>query len=81
MTDGPLPATDAGSKRRLLGTFILIFGLTVYCFAVAILADVLGPKPWWADILLFVVAGVAWVFPCKPLLRWMQTGRWSKADA
>ena len=28
------------------------------------------------SVLYYVVAGIAWILPLKPLLRWMETGRW-----
>jgi predicted membrane channel-forming protein YqfA (hemolysin III family) len=32
--------------------------------------------PRWLHVVYYLVAGVVWILPLKPLLRWMETGRW-----
>jgi hypothetical protein len=32
--------------------------------------------PWPVHALYFLAAGIVWILPLKPLLRWMETGRW-----
>ena len=36
----------------------------------------IGALPVLAQLPIYVVAGVAWIAPLKPLLQWMETGRW-----
>jgi hypothetical protein len=43
---------------------------------VASLAGYVGAWPWPLEALFYLVAGIAWVLPLKPLLRWMETGTW-----
>jgi hypothetical protein len=32
--------------------------------------------PTLVQALYYLVTGVAWILPLRPLIRWMQTGRW-----
>lgn len=60
------------SARKALGCFVLLAYLGVYAVAAATLGAVLQPMlPFWAELLFYIVAGVAWVIPLKPLFAWM----------
>jgi hypothetical protein len=39
-------------------------------------SDLLAGLPWPVHAFYYVVAGIVWILPLKPLLRWMETGRW-----
>ncbi len=60
--------------RKPIAMVILIIWLTVYVIAVASLSGWLATAPRWAQLLFYIVAGVAWVIPLRPLFRWMNTG-------
>ncbi|MDB5672263.1 MAG: hypothetical protein JWO25_3222, partial [Alphaproteobacteria bacterium] len=32
--------------------------------------------PWPIQALFFIATGIVWILPLKPLLLWMETGRW-----
>ena len=36
----------------------------------------LGRLPWPVQAVVYLVLGIAWVFPVRPALTWMETGRW-----
>lgn len=58
--------------RKAVGCFALLAYLALYAAAAATLGTWLLPRmPAWAELAYFVVAGVAWVFPLKPLFAWM----------
>jgi len=42
---------------------------------VASLAALVEKWPVLLQGLFYLIAGVAWILPLKPLLRWMETGR------
>jgi hypothetical protein len=55
----------------------LIVGLILAWSVLAVSAfGLIADWPWPLHALYFLVAGIAWILPLKPLLRWMQTGRW-----
>jgi hypothetical protein len=59
--------------RKLIGTVLLLVFLSVYAFLamlVAVVIQVNGSK--LAELLFYVVGGLAWVVPAALLVRWMQ---------
>ena len=52
--------------------------LLAYIVAYAVLAATIGGRiagwPRWAVLAFYVVAGIAWIFPLKPLFAWMNRG-------
>lgn len=57
----------------MLAILALIAG---WCVAIASLSEVTATWPWWAHAAFYLVTGIVWITPLKPLLRWMETGRW-----
>jgi hypothetical protein len=43
---------------------------------VVTIAGRIGAIAWPLQALFYLVAGLVWILPLKPLLRWMETGRW-----
>ncbi len=59
--------------RKLIGTVLLLAFLAVYAFLamlVAVVLQVNGSK--FAELMFYVVGGLAWVVPAAWLVRWMQ---------
>ena len=56
----------------IAGILLLILLLAVL---VASFSGVVGRWPMLAQALFYLVIGVVWIAPLKPLLRWMETGR------
>ncbi len=63
--------------RKPAGVLGLIAGLVLYAVLVASLAGPIGHLPVIVQALVYLVLGVAWVLPLRPLLIWMETGRWT----
>jgi hypothetical protein len=61
--------------RKAVAILLLVVGLLVYAILAVTLIDLL---PWSdaAKIPLFAIAGILWIFPCRNLMIWMETGRW-----
>jgi hypothetical protein len=58
--------------RKALGCFVLLAYLALYAAAAATLgAYLLAHAPNWAVLIYFIVAGIVWVLPLKPLFAWM----------
>jgi hypothetical protein len=68
--------------RKPAGIIGMLLYLTLYAGLVAAFADVLALLPGWLMLLVYVVLGIAWIAPLRPLFLWMNTGRWTapKAD-
>lgn len=57
--------------RRLIAGFAIVLGLPLYAALVVTATELLSDH-WAAMMALFAVAGVAWVWPAKWLVRWAQ---------
>ena len=64
------------SWRKPFGILLILALITAWAAIVVTVADRLPGMPWPVRALFFIVAGIAWILPLKPLLRWMETGRW-----
>ena len=72
MKDAPKP-----SWRKPAGIFLILALIAVWAVIVVTAAGLLPDLPWPLEALFFVAAGIVWILPLKPLLRWMETGRFS----
>jgi hypothetical protein len=64
------------SWRKPAGIFLILLLIAVWAWLVATAADLLPAMPWPLRALFFVTAGLVWILPLKPLLRWMELGKW-----
>ena len=65
------------SSRKLAGIALILLLILLWAAFVASLAQIVGRWPILAQAPFYLVMGIAWIIPLKPLVRWMQTGRWS----
>ncbi len=64
------------SGRKLAGIVIILLLILIWAALVASLAPVIGNLPILVQGAFYLVMGIVWIIPLKPLLRWAQTGRW-----
>lgn len=64
------------SWRKPAGSFLILGLIIVWAVVIASFSESIGRLPGWAQIPVYVVSGLVWIAPLKPLLRWMETGRW-----
>jgi len=64
------------SWRKPAGILLILLLIAVWAVAVVTVAEALPTLAWPLKALFFVAAGLAWILPLKPLLRWMESGRW-----
>ena len=73
MTEPHSPSPHARSGRK----FIVSVGLLVYLIAYIVVAVNIGTMiadaPNWVQLIYYVVAGIAWIAPLKPVFGWMNT--------
>jgi len=55
---------------------LILLWITAWCVGVVSVGGLITGKPWWVQTPFYLVAGIVWIFPLRPLLRWMETGRW-----
>jgi hypothetical protein len=62
------------SPRKLAGIVLIVGLILLWATFVASLAQVVGKWPVLIQAPYYLVMGVAWVIPLKPLVRWIETG-------
>jgi Protein of unknown function (DUF2842) len=62
------------SYRKLAGIALILLLIVVWATLVASLARIVGGWPVIVQAPFYLVMGLAWIIPLKPLVRWMQTG-------
>ena len=62
------------SWRKPAGIFGIIGLIAVWSTLVVSLSGTVGRWPVLVQAIFYMVAGIAWILPLKPLLRWMETG-------
>lgn len=65
--------------RKPAGMFFILLLIAVWGFLVASLSPWVGEWPILLQAIFYLFTGVVWIMPLKPLLRWMELGRW-RAD-
>ncbi len=61
--------------RKAIGCLGLLAYLMLYALLAASLGVWLAPfLPTWAELIYYAIAGIVWVFPLRPLFRWMNRG-------
>ncbi|MBP6030586.1 MAG: DUF2842 domain-containing protein [Sphingobium sp.] len=64
------------SWRKPAGMFLILGLIAVWAVLIGSFSEALATLPGWAQIPIYMVSGIIWIMPLKPLLQWMETGRW-----
>ncbi|MDB5715867.1 MAG: hypothetical protein JWO15_3264 [Sphingomonadales bacterium] len=48
--------------------------IAVWAVVVLALSPVIGALAWPFQAIFYAIAGVVWIMPLRPLLRWMELG-------
>ena len=66
--------TDEPSGRKLVGIMLILLLIGGWTAFVATLAPVVGTWPVLVQAPYYLIMGIAWIIPLKPLVRWIETG-------
>lgn len=61
-------------KPAAIGAILLL--ILLWAVLVASFADRIGRLPILVQAVFYLIVGIAWIAPLRPLLRWSQTGYW-----
>ena len=64
------------SWRKPAGMLAILVLILVWVVAVASFSAQIAALPVLVQMLIYLVLGIVWIAPLKPLLRWMEMGRW-----
>ena len=62
--------------RTGVGMILIVLLIGVWTVLAVSAAPLVAGAPMPVQFLFYAVAGLAWLLPLKPLIRWMHTGRW-----
>lgn len=71
----PLPEEQVPRWRPTAGAFLIIAIITGWAIVVASLAHVVGRWPGALQAIFYLFAGIIWILPLKPILRWTEGGQ------
>jgi len=58
--------------RKFLGTIVMLVFVVIYALLVMVLAQpVLNGAGKFVEALFYLIAGLAWILPLMPLIKWM----------
>lgn len=66
------------SWRNGAGILLILLLILGWCTLVVSLSPLVSGLPILVQAPFYLAAGIAWILPLKPLLRWMHTGRWRR---
>lgn len=66
------------SWRKPAGIFAILALIAIWAAIIVSLAAEVGRWPVLIQAIFYLVAGIVWILPLKPLLRWMETGRFRR---
>lgn len=63
------------SWRKPAGMIAILAIIAFWAILIASNADLIGQLHWIIQAVFYIIAGIIWIFPVRPLLTWMETGR------
>jgi len=66
--------------RRPAGIVAILLLILFWAVIIATFSNEIGRLPVLVQALFYLVVGIAWIAPLKPLLRWSQTGQWRQGS-
>lgn len=64
------------SWRKPFGMFLILLLIAAWAGIILALSPWIERLPALGQAPIYLVAGIVWILPLKPLLRWMELGRW-----
>jgi O-antigen/teichoic acid export membrane protein len=62
------------SIRKLVGAALILLIITILAILVASLSRFVETWPVSAQAFFYLVAGIVWIVPLRPFIRWIETG-------
>lgn len=62
--------------RKPAGAFAIMLLIVIWCVLIVSASATVGAWHWTLQAAFYLVTGIIWIAPLKPLLRWMELGTW-----
>ena len=66
------------SLRKPVGVLLILAIVTLWAAVTVIVSPWIATLPALVEAIVYLVLGIAWILPLRPLLSWMETGRFSR---
>jgi predicted membrane channel-forming protein YqfA (hemolysin III family) len=63
------------SWRKPFGIFVILALIIIMIVLAGTLSPAIATLHWALQAMAYITLGISWIFPLKPLLRWMETGK------
>ncbi len=67
------------SWRKGAGILAIVLLIVIWAVLVASLGRFVGHWPIIVQGAFYLIMGLVWIAPLRPLIRWIETGRWQAA--
>ncbi len=64
------------SWRKPVGALGILLWILGWIILIASFSHQMSALPALAQLPIYLIAGMVWILPLKPVLLWMETGRW-----
>lgn len=61
--------------RQPFGVILILALILLWSGIVVSMIDWITELSFWLQLPIYIFAGIVWIFPVKPLLIWMNTGK------
>jgi hypothetical protein len=69
-----MPPSEPPSFRKLAAIVLILLLILIWAGLVAALSPWVGRFPVLVQAAFYLIIGIGWIAPLKPLIRWSQTG-------
>lgn len=76
MKDKKQAMTPDPSWRKPAGMLLILLIIAIWAVLIASASSWISALPGWVQAAVYIVSGIIWIAPMRPLLIWMETGRW-----
>lgn len=66
------------AARNVIAIFIVLAIIAAWAVIVASFSAEIGSLWGPLQLIIYVIAGIVWIFPAMPVMRWAATGRWRR---
>jgi predicted membrane channel-forming protein YqfA (hemolysin III family) len=63
------------SWRKPFGIFVMLALITIVAALAGTLSPAIAKLHWALQAAAYITLGISWIIPLKPLLSWMETGK------
>lgn len=66
------------SWRKPFGIFVMLALIVIVAVLAGALSSTIANLHWTLQAAAYITLGISWIAPLKPLLRWMETGKFRR---